>query len=302
MSTPSGVPPARGSRATLGPVVAAAATGMLVGSGIVATRFVIDQSTPVALAFLRYLVGCLCLLPPVMLSARVRIARRDLVPVALLGIGQFGILIVLLNFGLQHIPSGRAALLFSTFPLLTLMLAASLGLERLTGAKLTGVVLTIVGVGLALEVKLHDTGHASAGWLGEAAVIASAFCGAVCSVFYRPYLRKYPALPVSVVAMLASVIFLGGLAATEGFFSTLPRFTVGGWLAVVFIGVSSGIGYYLWLWALARASPTRVTVFLALSPVTAAVLGAVLLSEPVTLGLLLGIACIAAGLLLAHRR
>jgi drug/metabolite transporter (DMT)-like permease len=289
-------------RPLLGPVLAAAATGILVGSGIVATRFVIDQTTPVALAFLRYLVGCLCLLPPVLLVARVRIARRDLLPVALLGIGQFGILIVLLNFGLQHIPSARAALLFSTFPLLTLLLAACIGLERLTGAKVLGVVMTIAGVALALEVKLDETGVGSFRWLGELAVLASALCGAVCSVLYRPYLQKYPALPVSAVAMLASVIFLGVLAATEGFFATLPRFTTGGWLAVLFIGVSSGIGYYLWLWALARVSPTRVTVFLALSPVTAAVLGAMMLSEPVSAGLVLGIGCIAAGLMLAHRR
>ena len=47
-------------------VVAAAATGVQVGSAIVATRFVIDQTDPVTLAFLRYLIGfCLLLIPRV---------------------------------------------------------------------------------------------------------------------------------------------------------------------------------------------------------------------------------------------
>ena len=51
------------------------------------------------------------------------------------------------------------------------------------------------------------------------------------------------------------------LAACEGFFTSPPRFTVGGWLAVVSIGTGSGLGYYLWLWALGHTTPTRVTVF-----------------------------------------
>jgi drug/metabolite transporter (DMT)-like permease len=119
---------------------------------------------------------------------------------------------------------------------------------------------------------------------------------------YRPYLRKYPTLPVSAFAMLASVGFLAALAGWEGFFGSVPQFTAGGWLAVVFIGMSSGIGYYLWLWALNHTTPTRVTVFLALSPITAAGLGAWILAERVTMMLFLGLACVAFGLWVAHWR
>ena len=38
-----------------------------------------------------------------------------------------------------------------------------------------------------------------------------------------------------------------------------------GWAALVFIGVSSGIGYMLWLTALGHASPTHATLFLSLT-------------------------------------
>ena len=71
---------------------------------------------------------------------------------------------------------------------------------------------------------------------------------------------------------------------------------------VLGVGVGSGIGYYLWLWALGHATPTEVTVFLALSPVTATWLGALLLGEIITAMSLLGLACVALGLWLAHRR
>ena len=282
------------------PLLAAAATGVQVGAAIVATRFVIGETTPAALALLRYAIGVLILLPAVLLAPRTPIARRDLVPIALLGIGQFGILIALLNFGLQTVPAARAALVFSTFPLLTLVLAALLGHERLTMRKTIGVLLTIAGVGIALGERFVAAAALPVG-LGDAAVLASALTGAACSVLYRPYLRRYPALPVSALAMLASVAFLALFATAEGFFAQPIRFTHGGWLAIVFIGVSSGVGYFLWLYALRHAAATRVTVFLALSPVTAAALGALLLAETITPGLAAGVLCVAAGLWLATR-
>ena len=281
---------------------AAAATGVQVGSAMVATRFVVDQTGPTSLALLRYVIGFCCLLPVVWLSAGpVRFARRDVLPIALLGITQFGILIALLNYGLRFIPSARAALIFATFPLLTMVLAVALGHERLTLPKSLGVLLTIAGVGLALGEKALQGGGAQE-WVGELAVFASASSGAICSVLYRPYLRKYPALPVSAFAMLASVGFLAILAAGEGFFVSPPRFTPGGWLAIVFIGLSSGVGYYLWLWALGHAPATQVTVFLALSPVTAAALGALFLGEAISGVSAVGLACVALGLWLAHWR
>jgi drug/metabolite transporter (DMT)-like permease len=277
---------------------AAAATGILVGSAIVATRFVIDQSTPLSLALLRYLIG-FCVLLPALLSARSigRIRRGDVLPIGLLGIAQFGILIALLNYALQFVPAARAALIFATLPLLAMIMAWALRLEPPSVRQSAGVVLTILGVGLALgERAVQPLAAGEASWLGELAAFGSALTGAACSVLYGPYLRRYPTLSVSAMAMLAAVMFLAVLAAGEGFFNALPRFTAGGWLAVLFIGAASGIGYFLWLWALRRGTPTRVTVFLALSPITAAGLGALVLDERVTLLTVAGVACVALGL------
>lgn len=284
------------------PAAAAAGTGILVGAAIVATRFVIDQTSPASLALYRYAIGVCCLLPAALRSGRVRFDRRDLVPIGLLGITQFGILIGLLNYGLQVVPAARAALIFATMPLLTMLLAASRGHERLTAAKAVGVLLSILGVGLVLGEKAMRRGGAPGGWIGELAVFAAAASGAICAVLYQPYLRKYPTLAVSAFAMVASVGFLALPAAGEGVFSHLPHFSAGGWIAVGFIGVSSGIGYYLWLWALNHTTPTRVTVFLSLSPLTAAVLGAALLSERLSALSFVALACVAVGLWLSHRQ
>lgn len=281
-------------------LLAAAATGVQVGAALVASRFVIHEIGPASLAFLRYCIAVLCLVPPLLIAERARIAPRDLIAVMTLGIVQFGILIALLNLGLQFISSTRAALLFATFPLMTMIIAALLGRERLTSAKATGVVLTIVGVGIALGERLF-AGTAGGEWIGALLVLAAAFSGAVCSVLYRPYLARYPTLPVGAWAMLASVAFLSVPAGMEGLYTQPSGLTMQGILAVIFIGLSSGVGYVLWLWALKNTTPTRVTVFLSLSPITAAVLGALILSEPFTPGILVGLIGVAGGLWLATR-
>jgi drug/metabolite transporter (DMT)-like permease len=184
-------------------ILAAAATGIQVGAAITATRFAIDAVGPASLAFLRYAIGTACL-APVFFLPQMRFARADVLPIALLGIGQFGVLIALLNFGLKSVPSARAALIFASFPMLTLLFAAAVGQERLSAAKAAGVALTIMGVGVALGERIQ--GEASL--IGELAVFAAAATGAVCSVLYRPYLRRYPALSVSAFAMLAAVVAL----------------------------------------------------------------------------------------------
>jgi drug/metabolite transporter (DMT)-like permease len=277
-----------------------------VGAAIVASRFAVAEVPPLTLAMLRYAIGFCCLLPFAWKGLdEFRAARagggqmRDLLAMAALGIGQFGVLIALLNYGLQTLGAAVAALIFSLFPLMTLVLAALLGRERVTTALVSGVLLSIAGVAATLWPKL-GLAHAGA-WWGELAVAAAALTGAICSVLYRPYLRRYPTVPVSALAMLASVLFLAVLALGEHWPARIGTFSAQAWAAIAFIGVSSGIGYFWWLYALKHESPTRVTVFLALNPLTAALLGWSLLRETLPPSAFVAMLLIAAGLWLATR-
>lgn len=285
-----------------GPLWAAAATGVQVGAAMVATRYAIDAAGPASLGFLRYLIGLACLVPVVLLRPRRAIAPLDLVPIGLLGIGQFALLIVLLNYALLHIPAALASLLFSTFPLMTMLLSASLGRERLTRGKIGGSLLTFAGVAVALLGAAFTTLPAQGSpWLGVLAALGAAACGAVCSISYAPYVARYSSLQVTTFAMLAAVLALMVLAALEGLFSEWPAFTGSETAAIVFIGVSSGAGFFLWVYALGNADPTVVTMFLALGPITAAIGGMMLLGEPVPRAAVAGLGCVVVGLWWALR-
>jgi drug/metabolite transporter (DMT)-like permease len=278
-----------------------------VGAAIVASRFVVLQVPPLTLAMLRYAIGFLCIAPFALAGLRAARAQqaswpgleRDIWMLGVLGVFQFGVLVALLNWGLQHVGAAQTALIFSLLPLLTLLVGALRGSERITGHLLAGVLVSIAGVGLALSPKLAAPlgGH----WWGELAVFGSACVGALCSLAYRPFLHRYPTVPVSALSMLASVLFLALAAIPEQWPQRVVLLPGQVWAVVGFIGLSSGIGYFWWLYALKHESPTRVTMFLALNPATAALLGWVLLGEAVGAAGLCGLVLIAAGLWLATR-
>ncbi len=277
-------------------LLAAGLVGIQVGAAIVATRAVADEVGPATLTLMRYAIGVTSLVPAVLLTGWRPVPRGDVLPVALLGIGQFGVLVALLTMGLTRIGAGPGAIVFALFPLLTFAISVALGREPLRLVTVLGVTVSVLGVAVCLADTVRIEGGAAA-WTGGALVLAAAAMGAICSVLYRPYLQRSSPLQLGVIAMAASVAALVPVAALEPWPVLAPQ----GWGLVLFIGLSSGIGYWLWLWALAKAPPTRVTVFLGLSPITASVLGVVLLDELATWALAAGAALVVAGQVLVAR-
>src|SRR5206468_1895033 len=84
--------------------------------------------------------------------------------------------LAVLNYGLKTVPAARGALIFASFPLLTLVVAALLGHERVTVRKISGILATLLGVFLALSDKVLNSASVH-GWSalgGELAILASA--------------------------------------------------------------------------------------------------------------------------------
>ena len=72
------------------------------------------------------------------------------------------------------------------------------------------------------------------------------------------------------------------------------------WLAGLYLGAGGGaLAFVLWVVALNHASPTRVANTMTVNPVAAASLAAVLVGEPITLNVLLGLVAVFAGIWVA---
>ncbi|USG62219.1 DMT family transporter [Sneathiella marina] len=280
-------------------LVAATISALIVGIALVATGSIAEDVGPATIAFMRYLIAVLFLLPLAVSGHWLKVRKKDFIPIALLGIFQFAILIVLLNYSIIHIDVGLAVLIFATLPLLTMLIAVMLGQEVFTLRKLAGIVITIIGVSFAVGFTAFTTELEPKGWLGIGAAFLSALTGAICSVFYKPYLQRYPTVQVSIMAMAASVIFLLAAVFYEGHFDTLTGFDASIWLTFLFIGICSGAGYFAWLFALKHMLPSNVTVFMGISPISAAVFGAIFIAQPLTIQDIVGSVFVAVGLMIS---
>jgi drug/metabolite transporter (DMT)-like permease len=278
--------------------LAAASASIFFGASVVVTRFVVDAIDPILLAFIRFLIASLCLVPMLHLGSLGRFGARDVVAISGLGIVFFGMFPWLFNAGLALVPASRGALWLATMPLLTFVLASALRFEKVTMPKAMGTVLAAVGIALAVG----DPGTPMVGptWRGDLLMFATACCGAVYFVFSRPFLRRLPNLPVTSLSMVAGTVFLGCVSASMGTLAA-PDLTGRGWLAVAFLGTFGGaLGFSLWIWALQRSTPTRTAVFAPLNPIAATLLGALLLGEPLTASFLFGFVCVLAGIVTAN--
>ena len=301
---PSGASPG----ATGWPSLLAMTAGVLFGGAVVATRFVVQESDPLTVVTLRYLIGFFFLLPLYLLPSQQslgirRFSRRDLLPITLLGVLFFGLIPFTFTVGLNYTYASRGGLVLAFGPLFTLLLASLARVEPLTASKLLGALCAIAGAALALGLPMGGGPvPAETLWRGDGYMLLTTLLFAVYNVFSHRYLQRYQPLSVILHSLLSGTVFL--LCAYLIVRGMLPwgAFSLAGWGALLFIGIPGGaVGFAMYILALGRLSPARAAVFYNLNPVSAVALGAFLLGEPLSLQFWAGFALVIGGILLAQR-
>ena len=279
-------------------VLAAILSSTVGGTNTAVTRYAIGATDPVTLAALRFGLGFI-LLMPIALALRSRWPqRRDWIGVVCLGILFFGIFMALFNLSLRYTTAARGALALATLPLMTMVVGAALRIESLNARKTGGVLVAMAGVALALVTGLAD---APAGaWRGDAIMLAATVCFSFYNVWSRPFIARSGSLAFVTVGMGAGSACLSLLAWSSGGLAAAGRFGPAQWTAVAYLVViGAALTFFLWVFALARTTPTRVANAITLNPVTAAIVAAILLGEPIGFNLVAGVAAVFAGIWLA---
>lgn len=273
------------------------------GGSVVATRVVVQQVPPITLAVLRFgqgslaLIGLLLLVAPPLLMIR----RRDLVPLLLAGFVIFTCFSLLFNLSLRLTEAARGALMLATTPLWSVLIGRVFSGERLSVRQISGIVLSVAGIALSLLDRGLVFGGDMRQYLGDGLMLLAALCIAIYGVLARRLLRRYRALTVITYAMLLGTLLLVPFVLLETPLATvqaLDRQTV---LLLVFLGVLGGaLAHFLWVQSLASLAATQVAVYINLNPLVAAVLGAWLLREDVSLVFWGGFAMVLVGVLLVN--
>ncbi|MCC0807679.1 DMT family transporter [Methylobacterium sp. W2] len=279
-------------------VLAAVLSSALGGTSISATRYLVGSIDPLAIGSFRFGLGCIFLLPIALAQRAPWPALRDWPAIAGLGLLFFGLFPILFNASLIFTTAARGALALSTLPVLTMVVGAALGVEKLTARKSTGVLVAMAGVATALLSGLSSAPPDA--WRGDLLMVGAAICMALYSVWSRPYVRRCGPIPFTTMAMAVGAICLISISWWRASFIPVSGFGASQWLAVLYLGlIGSALTFYLWAFALGRTTPTRVAISVTINPVTASLVGAVLLAEPLRWNLAIGIITVFAGIWIA---
>jgi drug/metabolite transporter (DMT)-like permease len=279
-------------------VLAAILSSTLGGTVAAMTRFVIADVDPLTLAALRFGGAFLVLLPVVFALRQPWPKGRDWLAVALLGGVYFCIYQTLYNVAFVYTTAAHGSMVGATLGFMTMLVAALFGVERLTARKTTGVVVATAGVALALATGLANAPPGA--WRGDLIMLAGIFCWACYNVWSRPFIARSSQLTFLIGGMGFGAALLLAVAFIRGGFGSLAVLSSGQWTAIVYLAAfGTPVALYLWVFALRHATPTRVASTMAMHPVSAAILAAIIIGEPIGLNLLVGVIAILGGIFIA---
>jgi len=279
-------------------VLAAVVSSAIGGIAGGATRFVIHATDPVTLGVFRFGTGFVILLPVALMMKRRWPQGRDWIAVALLGILFFFAFSVLFNLAYSYTTAARGALTLSTMPLITMLVGAALGIERITARKSIGVLVAMAGVFLALVIGLAEA--PSGAWRGELVMIIATLCMSLYNVWSRPFIARSDPLTFLTAGMGAAAVLLLIWASAIGGFEAAAHFDRSQWFAIAYLGAVGGAAaFILWVFALSRTSPTKTAVTITINPVFASIVGALAIGEGIGLNLMAGLVAVAAGIWIA---
>jgi drug/metabolite transporter (DMT)-like permease len=216
-------------------------------------------------------------------------------PYALMGLLNNVIPFTLLFWGQTHIPSGLAAILNATTPLFTVVVAhVATADEKLNAARLAGLAAGLAGVVVMIGPDvLRDLG---ANVLAQLACLLAAISYAFAGVYGRRF-RGEPTLRVAAGQLTASSVILALPVALIDRPWMLSAPSGKAIMALVALAaLSTALGYLIFFRILARAGATNVALVTFLIPVSAILLGTLVLGEQLAIRHLVGMAAIALGL------
>jgi drug/metabolite transporter (DMT)-like permease len=199
-----------------------------------------------------------------------------------------------------HIPSGLASILNATTPLFTVLVMAAAGEEKLYFRRVGGVIVGLIGV---IILRGSGLGFESGQGLGILLCLAAALSYGISALIARRSLADSPPLATATFQLMASSLMMAVVAGIFEHPWQLPMPGAVTWLAVFGLAaLSTALAYIVFFQILRRSGATNVMLVTLLVPVTAILLGSLVLGEHISLREIAGALVIGSALLLIDGR
>lgn len=214
----------------------------------------------------------------------------------------FGLEFLFVYWGLVFTPASRSLIFLYTHPFWVALGAHFLlkG-DRLSSAKLFGLVLAFGGVAAVFQARSPELPPFY--WVGDLMALSAAIFWAATTLYVKHITEKVSMDHYQ--ALFAQLIYSFPVLALSSVMFELPadldlNLVV---LASLFYQsvVVAFVSYLVWFWLINRHTVSRLAAFTFMTPLFGVILGGLVLDEPVTLLVWVGLACVAGGLYVVNR-
>ena len=275
--------------------------GFLWGIPYLFIRVAVDPDngfSPAIVVFIRVFIGALILIPISIYDKSLFVAIKGWKYIAVYALFEMVIPWILIGTAEQSISSGLAGLLVASVPIFSTIIASMYGDKSVWHPRrLFGMTVGFLGVFLLVGIESFTGSSDPIAIL----MILGASVGYAYAVIYIT--RKMPG--VSGVAINAIAMAMTALFYSPALFLLWPdhKISLSATYSVIALGVfSTGIAFAVFFTVMAEIGPTRASLVTYMNTAFAVVLGVLILSEPLTIGIIVGLPLVLIGSYLASRK
>ncbi len=271
------------------------------GGALVAGRVIASHLPPLTITFLRFSLVSIFLLPVLYIkNGRLPIPSFKTALLVLL-VSFSGVMVFnyFLFAGLKTVTAVRSAVIIAFTPTVTALAAGLFFRERITSlmkfgflSALVGAVITITNGRLSLIFQERPA-------VGDLFLLGCVLAWTVYSLATKVTLEHMAPLTILTYASFLGAVLLFPLALREGVLHRLASQPPETWLSLLYLSIGAAGLAYLWYYqGIHAVGASRSVIFLNLEPVTAIILGILILGEELTIPVAVGAVLVFLGLIL----
>lgn len=231
---------------------------------------------------------------------RMPLRRRDIWTFVYLGFFGYVVNQGCFIVGLGSTTSNHSAVLIASSPIIILLLASAMRLEKLTVAKMLAMAICFVGV-VTLETEHGSPAHSPL-LFGDLITLAGVLGFSAYAVLGKKVARAYDTVSMNAFNAAAAAILLMPLAVRQGIRLDWKGVGWVGWAGMLYMAALSAVaGYLLFYWLLQHMEASRVVVVNYFQPVVVVLLSIPLLGDRPTARLVASATLVLVGVYLAER-
>lgn len=271
------------------------------GANFVVAKLALEEFPLMSLAFLRFVLAIVFLLPFLIAAGpKNKLQREDLPKLFAIGVLMVGLNIAFFYAGLIRTTAINASALTMTVPILTVLGAWIFLREKVYVVNIIGVLAGLLGtlVILGIPLLLLGTSFDPETTLGNILIILASVAWVVGALISKDVLQRYSTLTVTAVIFIVGIILFALPAVSEYIQDPewINKVTYLGVLGLLYVSILSSVSaYFLFEWSVKKIGVVKSDLFQYLEPVVAILLAVLVLGEQPRFSLLIGIVLVGLG-------